>query len=185
MLKTRKVPMKVNTMPGIIVCQVKDERGEMSGDVNSLQSRDSCLFWKKTGHQKIDCRSYEDWKEKNLNWKTGNMNRKPVSCYNSGREEHISRDCRSKRQDSGWRDEHKFKEADKWRKWCMRQNSGLRDEQQSQGGWQIAEMAESRTDIKEVTKKIASDTAFSVKGFNNWCLETLEMSITWKIIILI
>ena len=45
------------------------------------------------------------------------MNRKPVSCYNSGREEHISRDCRSKRQDSGWR-----------------------DEQQNQGGGQMAEM---------------------------------------------
>ena len=39
-----KVPMKVNTMPGIIVNEVKDERGEMSGDVNSLQSKDSCLF---------------------------------------------------------------------------------------------------------------------------------------------
>ena len=44
MLKTGKVPMKVNTMPGIIVYKVKDERGEMSGEVNSLQSRDSCLF---------------------------------------------------------------------------------------------------------------------------------------------
>ena len=146
--------MELNIMPGIIVYDSKDERGEMSGDVNRLQAKDSCLFCKKTGHHKINCQCYKDWKKKNPNRKTGNTNRKLVSCYKTGKEGQISHDCRSERQDSGWRDEQqnqggkqmavmaevaKFmtdieEEAEKWRKWCERQNSGPRDEQQNQGG---------------------------------------------------
>ena len=116
MLKTGQIPMEVNTVPGLIVYKSEDEKGEMSGD--ALQTRDNCLFCKKTGHQKRDCRSYEEWKEKNPNRKTENTNRKPVPCFNSGKEGQISRDCRSERQDSGWKDEH-----------------------QNQGGGYMAEMA--------------------------------------------
>lgn len=50
--KTGKIPMQVNTMLEIIVYESKDERGEMPGDVNALQARDSCLFCKKASHQK-------------------------------------------------------------------------------------------------------------------------------------
>ena len=152
--KTVKVTMELNKMPGIIVYESKDERGEMPGDVNMLQAQNSCLFCKKTGHHKINCQCCKDWKEKNPNRKTGNTNRKLVSCYKSGKEGQISHDWRSERQDSGWRDElqnqggrqmaemaevAKFmtdieEEAEKWRKWCERQNSGRRDEQQNQGG---------------------------------------------------
>ena len=46
-------------------------------------------------------RFFEDWKEKNSNGITRNTNRKPVFFYNSGKEEQISCDGRSERQDSG------------------------------------------------------------------------------------
>ena len=39
-----------------------------------------------------------------------------------------------------------------------------------------SKIKEAEMDIKEVTKKIASDTVFSVKGSNDACLETLEMN---------
>ena len=39
--KTVKVPMELNKMPGIIVYVSKDERREMSGDVNVLQAQNS------------------------------------------------------------------------------------------------------------------------------------------------
>ena len=38
----------------------------------------------------------EDWKEKNPNERSGNTNREPVSCYNSGKEEQISHNFRIK-----------------------------------------------------------------------------------------
>jgi len=50
--KNRKKPMQVNTLLEIIVYESKDEKGEMPGDVNALQARDSCLFCKKVSHQK-------------------------------------------------------------------------------------------------------------------------------------
>jgi len=59
-------------MTRIIVKETKEERSQISGDVNKLQARDSCLLCKKTGHQKKDCQSYEVWKKKNPNNKTGN-----------------------------------------------------------------------------------------------------------------
>ncbi len=67
-------------------------------------------------------------------------------------------------------------EADKWQTWCEKWNSGRRDEQPKQGGGQMTERAESRKDIKEVNKKIISNTGFSVKSSNNRCLETLELN---------
>ena len=68
------------------------------------------------------------------------------------------------------------KEADKWQTWCEKWNSGRRDEQPKQGGGQMTERAESRKDIKEVNKKIISNTGFLVKSSNNRCLETLELN---------
>ena len=65
MLKTGQIPTEVNTMPGLIVYESENERGKMSGVVNKLQARDGCLFCKKTSHHMRNCRSYEDWKEKN------------------------------------------------------------------------------------------------------------------------
>ena len=41
----------------------------------------------------------------------------------------------------------------------------------------MAETAESKKDIKEVTKKIILNTDFSVKGSNNGCSETLELNV--------
>ena len=79
--------------------------------------------------------------------KTRKTNRKPVSCYNSGKEGQISLDYISERQDS-------------------RQ----RDERQNQGGRQMAERVKFRTDVKEATQKKASETVLSVKGYNNGCL---------------
>ena len=34
----------------------------------------------------MNCGSYEDWKEKNTNKKTGNTNKEPISWDNSGKE---------------------------------------------------------------------------------------------------
>ena len=62
-MKTGQIPMEVNTMPGLIVYKSEDKRVE--------------IFCK--NHQKRDCWSYEGWKEKNPNRKTGNTSRIPVS----------------------------------------------------------------------------------------------------------
>jgi len=53
------------------------------------------------------------------------------------------------------------KEADKWR---------------TNGRHGARSGTESRKDIKEVNKKIISNTGFSVKSSNNRCLETLELN---------
>ena len=90
MMKTEQIPLEVNAMQRLILEESEDERGEMSGDINAFQARDSCFFCKKTGHQKTDCQSYKDWKKKNLNRKTENMNRKPVFCHNCEKEGHMS-----------------------------------------------------------------------------------------------
>ena len=86
----------------------------------------------------------------------------------------------SKKWNSGRRDEEPKQGggqmADKWQTWCEKWNSGRRDEQPKQGGGQMTERAESRKDIKEVNKKIISNTGFSVKSSNNRCLETLELN---------
>ncbi len=89
MPKTEKIPMEVNSMPGIVVYEPKDERGEMSGNVNLLQARDSCLFCKKTSHPRRNCQTYEDWKEKNPNKRSGNTNREPAIIWEKKNRYHI------------------------------------------------------------------------------------------------
>ena len=73
---------------------------EMWGVVNAIQGGKACYFCKKTGHQKRDCRKYEEWKKKNPNWKTGSYNRKTISYYNCGKDGHISQECRGKMQNN-------------------------------------------------------------------------------------
>ena len=120
MLKTGQIPTEVNTMPGLIVYESEDERGEMSGVVNKLQARDGCLFCKKTSHHMRNCRSYEDWKEKNPNRKTGNTNRTlPAITTKKKNRYHMTE----------------------------RQDSGRSDEQPNPGSRQIAEMKKFMTDI--------------------------------------
>ena len=64
-------------------------------------------------------------------------------------------------------------EAEKWRKWCERQNSGRRDEQQNQGGGNGGiQNGYLRGDQEDSIRY----GFFSVKGSNDACLETLEMN---------
>ena len=62
MLKPGQVPMDINAMPGLVedVSDAKDL--EVGGAVNALQNGDTCYFCKKTGHQKRECRKFEEWK---------------------------------------------------------------------------------------------------------------------------
>ena len=130
MLKTGQVPMDVNAMPGLM----SDESEEESGDVNAMQSGDACFFCKKFGHLKRDCKKYIEWKKNNSSRKAGNTQRKPISCYNSGKEGLISRECKSERKNSVNRDNG---------------NSGNR---------QLADMVQAA--VQEVLKKLAPDTVF-------------------------
>ena len=85
---------------------------------------------------KNDCRKYEEWKKKNPNRKTISSYQKPISCYNCGKEGHISREYKSERKNSGRRDTRNY------------------------GGGQMAEMAKSLAVMQEVLKKLAPDTVF-------------------------
>ena len=144
LLKTGQVPMDVNAMPGLVedVSDVEDLEAE--GGVNALQNGDSCYFCKKTGHQKRECRKFEEWKKKNPNRKPGgnpgnprsNSSRPPISCYNCGKEGHISRECRGERRQQG-----------------RRGSSGS-------GGGQMAEVARSLAAVQEVLKKLVPEAVF-------------------------
>ena len=95
---------------------------------------------------KKDCRKYDDWKKENPIWKTGSRSRRMISCYNFGKEGHISR---GERRSNGPRD-----------------NSGS-------GGGQMAEMAKSLTAIQEVLKKLSPDIVFplGVPTTGSWQLQ--------------
>ena len=98
MLKTGQVPMDVNAMPGLVEDVSEAEYKDTEESVNALNGGDKCYFCKKTGHQKRDCRKFDEWK-KNPNRKPGGnqrntSSRPPISCYNCGKEGHISRECR-------------------------------------------------------------------------------------------
>ena len=89
MLKMGQVPMDVNAMPGLVEDMSDVEDLEAEGGVNALQNEDMCYFSKKTGHQKRDCRKFEEWKKKNPHKKPrGNPrsdnSRPSISCYNCG-----------------------------------------------------------------------------------------------------
>ena len=108
MLKTRQVPMDINTMPWLVedVSDVEDLEAE--GGVNALQNGDTCYFCKKTGHQKRDCRKFEEWKKKNPHKKPRENPRSADShpsilCYNCGKEGHISWECRGEHRNQGRR----------------------------------------------------------------------------------
>ncbi len=101
-------------------------------------------FCKKTGHQKRECRKFDEWKKKNPHRKpggnTGNPrssnSRPPISCYNCGKEGHISRECRGERRNQG-----------------RRGNGGY-------GGGQMADMAKSMAAMQEVLKKLVPEAVF-------------------------
>ena len=59
MLKTGQVPMDINAMLGLVE------------DVSDAEELDMCYFCKKPGHQKRDCRKFDEWKRKNPNRKYG------------------------------------------------------------------------------------------------------------------
>ena len=65
MLKTGQVPMDINAMPGLVEDVSDAEDLDAEGGINALQSGDTCYFCKKTGHQKRNCRKFDEWKKKN------------------------------------------------------------------------------------------------------------------------
>ena len=85
-----------------------------------------------------------EWKKKNPHRKpggnTGNPrssnSRPPISCYNCGKEGHISRECRGERRNQG-----------------RRGNGGY-------GGGQMADMAKSMAAMQEVLKKLVPEAVF-------------------------
>ena len=95
-------------MPGLAedVSDVEDVEAE--GRVNALQNGDTWYFCKKTGHQKRECRKFDEWKKKNPHKEPGgnpgnpssNNSRPSISCYNCGKEGHISWECRGDIKDS-------------------------------------------------------------------------------------
>ena len=64
MLKTGQVPMDVNAFPGLV-----EDVSDAESGINALQGGDVCYFCKKPGHQKRDCREFDEWKRKNPNRK--------------------------------------------------------------------------------------------------------------------
>ena len=72
----------------------------MWGVVNAIQGGKACYFCKKTGHQKRNCRKYEEWKKKIPNRKTASYNRKTISCYDCGKDVRISQECSGKMQNN-------------------------------------------------------------------------------------
>ena len=141
MLKTGQVPMDVNAMPGLVEDVSDAEDFDVEGGVNALQNGEACYFCKKTGHQKRDCRKFEEWKKKNPHRKPGgnpqsDNSRPSISCYNCGKEGHISRECRGERRNQG-----------------RRGNGGY-------GGGQMADMAKSMAVMQEVLKKLVPEAVF-------------------------
>ena len=94
--------MEENIIPGIILDKSEDEGGEVSGDVNKLQARDTYFFCKKTSHQK-----------------TGNLSRKPISCFSYGKKviSHLIAEVRGETQ--GGKMNSKM-EPENWQKWQNR-----------------------------------------------------------------
>ena len=110
------------------------------GGVNALQNGDTCYFCKKTGHQKRECRKFDEWKRKKPHKKPGgnpgnprsNNSRPAISCYNCGKEGHISREFRGERRNQGRRG----------------------------NGGQMVDMAKSMAAMQEVLKKLVPEAVF-------------------------
>ena len=78
MLKTKQVPMDINAMPGLVEDMSDVEDLEAECGVNALQNGDTCYFCKKTGHQKRECRKFDEWKKKNPHKEPGGNPGNPV-----------------------------------------------------------------------------------------------------------
>ena len=133
--------MDINAMPGLVEDMSDAEELDAKVWINALQSGDMCYFCKKPGHQKRDCRKFDEWKRKNPNQKYGsdprNANSRPsISCYNCGKEGHISQECRGERRNQG-----------------RRGNGGS-------GGGQMADKAKSLAAVQEVRKKLVPEAVF-------------------------
>jgi len=144
MLKTGQVPMDVNAMPGLVEDVSDAEELDAESGINALQGGDVCYFCKKPGHQKRDCRKFDEWKRKNPNRKYGGdthkaSSRPSILCYNCGKEGHISRECRGERRNQGWRESGGY------------------------GGGQIADMAKSMAAMQEILKKLVPEAVFPRK----------------------
>lgn len=122
----------------------------MWGVVNAIQGGEACYFCKKTGHQKRDCRKYEEWKKKNPNRKTGSYNRMTISCYDCGKDGHISQECRGKMQNN------------------------RRKENGAVGGRQMTERGKSMAEMREMIKKLALYAGFPQRVPIN-CLREIFM----------
>ena len=62
MLKTGQVPMDINTMPGLVEDMSDAEELDAESGINALPGGDVRYFCKKPGHQKRDCRKFDEWK---------------------------------------------------------------------------------------------------------------------------
>ena len=69
MLKMGQLPMDINGTAGLVE-DFDAEELDAEGGINALQSGEVCYFCKKPGHQKRDCRKFEEWKRKNPNRKS-------------------------------------------------------------------------------------------------------------------
>ncbi|XP_023345211.1 branchpoint-bridging protein [Eurytemora carolleeae] len=133
--------MDVNSMPGLVEDVSDAEDVDVKGAVNALQNGDTCYFCKKSGHQKRDCRKFDEWKRKNPNRKYGSdthkANSRPsILCYNCGKEGHIALECRGEQRNQG-----------------RRENGGF-------GGGQIADIAKSMAAMQEVLQKLVQEAVF-------------------------
>ena len=141
MLKMRQVPMDVNAMPGLVEDMSDAEELDAESGINALKGGDVCYFCKKPGHQKRDCRKFDEWKRKNPNRKYGGdthkANSRPsILCYNCRKEGHISQECREERRNQGWRE-----------------NGGC-------GGGHMVDMAKSLAAVQEVLKTLVPEVVF-------------------------
>ena len=141
MLKMGQVPVDVKAMSGLVEDVSDVEELNAENGINALQGGDVCYFCKKPGHQKRDCRKFDEWKRKNPNRKYGSdthkaSSRPSILCYNCGKEGHISRECRGEQRNQG------------------------RIENGGYGGGQIADMAKSMAAMQEVLKKLVPEAVF-------------------------
>ena len=141
MLETGQVPMDINAMPGLVKDKSGAENLDAEDKINALQGGEVCYFCKKPGHQKRDCRKFNEWKKKNPSRKYGSTtpnanSQPPISCYNCGKEGHISREYRGERKNQ------------------ERRGNGRA------GGRQLTEVVKSLTAMQEVLKKLAPDVVF-------------------------